>query len=126
MNVLFIGVDDSKELEIIMQDTYHEELQFYYTESIEDAQRCIQEESIELFVCDLKYRDSEVKRLIGSLGDFTLSRTRGIFIYHKIEDFIAIYGLNSCIILYYIIRPYSRNDIENMWVNYDLHKPNIV
>lgn len=115
MNVLMIGTKDKKELEMYMQETYNEPLQFYYTDSIEEAPKNIVNLLIQLFVCDLKYTDTQVRNLVDSIGDFMFSPTRGIFIHDEKEDFLAIYGLNSYIIKDYILRPYDEERVSEMW-----------
>lgn len=115
MNVLMIGTEDRKYLEICMQEMYNEPIQFYYTDSIQEAPENIENLRIQLFVCDLKYTDTQVRNLVDSIGDFMFSPTRGVFIHDEKEDLLAIYGLNSCIIKDYILRPYDKGRIGEMW-----------
>ncbi|WP_409969099.1 hypothetical protein RFF05_03860 [Bengtsoniella intestinalis] len=115
MNILMIGLDDGDKVIDMMKKTVDEDMNFTIADSIVNAPSLIEEKAIDLFLCDLKYKDEEVIGLIKNIGDFFANPIRGVFI-HSSENYpIAIVGINSSIIVDYIVRPYDENRFVEMW-----------
>lgn len=117
MNILFIGVEDRLVLMPMLQDVIGQTVDFFLTDTIQQAPKLIAQYKINLFICDLKFPEKQVLQLIDALDSPHKRDVRGVFIHDEANYTLARKGINSYVMRDYILRPYDKERIAEVWGN---------
>lgn len=115
MTILSIGANDHEYLSKLIQQVVTEPVEFYHIKDILSAPNFIMQNQVSLFICDLKFGEGEVRSLVSALNDDPSACYRGVFISDRADYDLSIYGLNTHLINDYILRPYDKARVEEMW-----------
>ncbi len=118
MNVLLIGVEDEANFIELLKNEIKRDVSIIRVVELEEVNHTIMENEIDFFVCDTKFKEEDIEKMICDIGTYESTKVRGALVGDNISNELIIFSINTMMINGIIFRPYKKTDIKEMCRRY--------
>lgn len=118
MNVLLIGVEDEENFVELLKNELRNDITLIRIDELEVANKVIIENEIDFFVCDTKFDEADIKKMICDIGTFESTKIRGALVGGHMSNELIIFAVNTMMINGILFRAYKKEDVKEMCRRY--------